>query len=430
MDEEELYDDIQVEPNIGSAESNRITMPNKTPINDYARNHMANRMPQNQTKNLIPSNHNMETNKGINNPVEDAKKKAAIAALQAAGVPAAAGKSLMGTKGGQQALKTMSDPMGAMKDDLKDRMSGQSDIEKEEAAENEKEKQTGQFQIKIPFKIKLILIGIAASIILFIVIFVQLFSGILGDEKATSIALGMISGKVTSLSDKNYINNIVKNDEYLSEISDQLGQGTSDNEYFDRIANLGNLFYIGSKCEKDDCLNRPEVLYYKKIADISIRYKNKYKVNLDWVLLTATSLATDIGTEETMKLNLSNYNSDDIENYDILMNLDWDYDYKNIDGYLYLDRDTFEYDLQILAKNMVTKTTVQTCSNDAGVVETKKDIDVEDMYFERGQGYYLTCSSGQTYNITSTYRLDEEKYNEFLLEYIEHKYYLAGSKTS
>ena len=128
-----------------------------------------------------------------------------------------------------------------------------------------------------------------------------------------------------------------------------------------------------------------------------------------------------------------NYNYDDVENLDILMDLDWDYDYKKISGYNYLSPSNFQYDLQILAKNMVKKTTTQTCSktvrNDDGttstvITKTQTDEDIEDEYLQPGQPYYLKCSADETYNISSNYRLDTNKYDEFLSEYLENKLYL------
>ena len=71
---------------------------------------------------------------------------------------------------------------------------------------------------------------------------------------------------------------------------------------------------------------------------------------------------------------------------------------------------------------MVTKTTTQTCSkvvkNKDGstsvvITKTKTDIDVEEQYFKPGQPYYLKCDAGETYDISSNYKLDLEKYDEF-----------------
>ena len=222
----------------------------------------------------------------------------------------------------------------------------------------------------------------------------------------------------------------------------EVGTGNIDmTTYYERIKALGNVFSSEVKCEADDCSDRPEVRYYLKVADIALRYKNKYHVNLDWVLLNATMMFSDSDEEATMKRALNDYDLDAVEDYDKLMNLDWDYDYKNIPGYTYLSPDDFRYDLQILAKNMVTKTTTQTCSKkvkdaDGNVVveitKTKTDIDIEDKYLNPDGKYYLECEDGETHSISSVYRYDAEKYDEFLLEYIERKYYMPsnGSNTN
>ena len=230
--------------------------------------------------------------------------------------------------------------------------------------------------------------------------------------------------------------------ELLNDVIDEIGEGsevgTGDVDmtiYYERLKALGNVFSSEFECEEDDCSDRPEVRYYLKVADIALRYKNKYHVNLDWVLLNATMMFSDLDEEATMERALNDYDLDEVEDYDKLMNLDWDYDYENIPGYKYLSPDDFRYDLQILAKNMVTKTTTQTCtkvSKDSDgntvreVTNQRIDTDIEDKYLEKGKEYYLKCKSGEEYNISSVYRYDAEKYDEFLLEYIERKYYMPS----
>ena len=227
-------------------------------------------------------------------------------------------------------------------------------------------------------------------------------------------------------------------DDVIDEIGEggEVGTGNVDMDiYYERIKALGNVFSSEVKCEADDCSDRPEVRYYLKVADIALRYKNKYHINLDWVLLNATMMFSDSDEEATMRRALHDYDLEAVEDYDKLMDLDWDYDYTKIPGYKYLSPDDFRYDLQILAKNMVTKTTTQTCtkvSKDSEgntvreITKQQIDTDVEEQYFEPGEEYYLKCASGEEYEISSIYRYDAEKYDEFLLEYIERKYYMPS----
>lgn len=199
-------------------------------------------------------------------------------------------------------------------------------------------------------------------------------------------------------------------------------------EYYDRLESLGNVYSSEKTCEGDECMDRDEFLYYLKIADISIRYQNKYHVDLDWYLIAAANLYFIDTTENTMAANLSSYDKDSVENTSILSELDWDNDFKNMPGYLYLDADDSRYDLNILAKNMVKKTTTQTCTDASGnTVSSQTDDDVEDRYFSLGGEKRLQCGAGETYNIRSNYTKDLDKFDEFLLEYIDLKMYTPGS---
>lgn len=197
-------------------------------------------------------------------------------------------------------------------------------------------------------------------------------------------------------------------------------------EYYERLANLGNNYSSQKKCQGKECMSTPEFMYYLKIADIKTRYEQKYNVSLDWYLISATNLYKAESTEETMKANLGGYDRDSVDDINKASGLDWENDYKNIDGYVYLDRDDSTYDLQILAKNMVTKKTVQKCLNSSGAVtKQQEDEDVEDVYLKGDKK--LSCASGESYIINSTYEKDENKFKEFMLEYIDLKMYNKGS---
>ncbi len=202
-------------------------------------------------------------------------------------------------------------------------------------------------------------------------------------------------------------------------------------EYYKRLKNLGGVFINQESCSGDACLDNAEFMYYLKIADLSLRYKNKYHVTLDWALIVATNLYFETDFESMMEDNLSDYDRDTVEDYSTLSYLDWDIDYKNIPGYKYLSKDDSRYDLNILAKNMVKKTTTQTCTNSSGtIVSSQTDEDVEEQYFGPNGSKRLKCKSGETYNISNTYTKDLEKYDEFLLEYIDKKKFGDTSSSS
>ena len=283
-------------------------------------------------------------------------------------------------------------------------------------------------EIAIPKSIlwKILLLGACCCIM--VAFFVSLISSVFELRLST-----LVLGKMTA-DDRQLLEDM--QNEIGQGYGSELGMGSNiPSIYQERLEKLGNVYSSDFKCDGEECLERPEFRYYLKAADILYRYENKYNVNLDWVLLHATMMFSDSDEEKTMKRSLHDYNLDDVENLDLLMDLDWDYDYKKIPGYKYLNPDDFRYDLQILAKNMVTKTTTQTCTktvtDDEGntttvVTKSQTDIDIEAQYFEPGEAYYLKCDAGETYNITNDYKYDADKYDEFLLEYIERKYYMPS----
>lgn len=276
-----------------------------------------------------------------------------------------------------------------------------------------KKRQAGEISFELSLKtIKWLVI--ITPIITCIFIFVIAVAGAISDEKTSSMVLAGMTAQ----------------SHYQQEYGNY-GVGSGDefpDEYYKRLESLGNLYSSQKKCQGDDCLERDEFLYYLKIADLNLRYQHKYNVELDWYLISAANLYFAKTTEETMRANLSNYNKDTVEDYETLSELDWDNDFKNMSGYIYLDADDSRYDLNILAKNMVKKTTIQTCTDGSGnVVKSQEDEDVEDYYFQEGGEKRLNCGAGQSYNISSTYVKDLDKYDEFLLEYIDKKMYTLGS---
>lgn len=353
---------------------------------------------------------------------------AASSALQAAGVPKIASDAIVNSKLGQKALAAAQDPAGAALKSVKNlgKTEAEKDAAEQEETEKEKEKTTGAFMLRVPLHVKLIIFLGIVPIFCFILLFIVIIGAFIGDEKTGAIFYGELSASEKS---------------ELNELRKDVGRGDGNltyEEFLSRYENLGNIFEYFECEDEEACLQRDEVKFYIKINDIALRYRKIHNVKLEWTLLLATALSFDLDIKEMFDAFYNYYNYDDVEKYDILMNLDWNYDYKKIPGYKYLDRNDYRYDLQILAKNMVRKTTTQTCtkctSNSDGTVtcvitKSRTDEDVEDQYLKPGQEYYLKCDSGETYDISSSYRYDEEKYKEFLLEYIEHKFYLEGGST-
>ncbi len=372
---------------------------------------------------------------GKSNPQAQAlKNRVASAALQAAGVPKAVSDMAVNSKLGKKAMTAMQDPAKAALNGVKNvgKSEAEKDAAEKEEEEKEKEKTTGGVTLRVPLSVKLtIFLGILPSFC-FIIIFMMIIVSYVADEKAFNIFMGKIVGDKDASDIYDF-----KEEMGMGGTLDDIGMGTGGitfDEFLNRYQNLGNIYEYFDCESKEECLERDEVKFYIKVNDIMLRYYHKYNgINLDWELLMSTVLSLDIDVKEMFKELWHSYNYDDVENYEILMDLDWDYDYKKIPGYDYLSPSDYRYDLQILAKNMVTKTTTQTCTklvrNEDGststvVTKTRTDTDIEDMYLQPGQPYYLKCDAGETYHISSNYRLDMDKYDEFLSEYLEKKLYL------
>lgn len=189
---------------------------------------------------------------------------------------------------------------------------------------------------------------------------------------------------------------------------------------------LSDYFGTMKACDKEggenDCRNGNEYKFYLKLYDIYYLYQNKYNVKLDLPLIVSALYYGDEQLPTVYKNNLNNYNRADLKNKNKVTNLDWEYDFKSSSCYQYLNSNDSSYDMQILAKGMVTKKITYSCS-DGSSGETK---DVETSNYSKET---LECENGDydKDSVKATYELDLDKYDKFLLEYIKYKYHTAGS---
>ena len=386
------------------------------------------------------------------------------AAGQGVGVPTALTERALNTKPGDRVLERVASggisPAKAAKE-LTTGGSGKDEADKSVAEKSdEKEKASilsGEISAGFSMKTiqKIVIITPAISLVL---IFFVLIIGSIVNEKNAMIVLGKMVAEEKAKEIKDKIHNALNIDieeeekkciawehkptnipgimeevcvEYEGEetgngeLAYSVGKGDKyPDEYYKRLDRLGGVFTNQEACKGEDCLDNTEFLYYLKVADLSLRYQNKYHVTLDWALLVTANTYFESDLQGMMEANLSDYDKDNVEDYSTLSTLDWDIDYKNLPGYKYLDKNDSRYDLNILAKNMVKKTTTQTCTNSNGtIVSSQTDEDVEDSYFTDGGSKRLKCGSGEKYNISSVYIKDLNKFDEFLLEYIDRKIY-------
>jgi len=196
------------------------------------------------------------------------------------------------------------------------------------------------------------------------------------------------------------------------------------------ITDIIDFFGENYNCETDiaTCLGTPEYKFYLKLYDIFRIYKAD-GIKLDMSLLMSTIMYKHTDYQILFEGNLSSY--DHASLYDDEGNIikentaymNWETDYKNLTNYTYLNAQDDRYDAQILAKNMVTKTIRVTCGSD-----TQTYVDIEEVNYSKFG--IDKCSDGSAATISSSYKLDLDKYKKFLKEFIYMKYLTGGTEVT
>lgn len=179
-----------------------------------------------------------------------------------------------------------------------------------------------------------------------------------------------------------------------------------------------NLFDVKQLAEMVGCNNEDtcnDVIlqrFYNKIYDVYYLYLTKYKVKLDIPLLMSTIIFKTDNVD--FRSYLDDYDRQLIVESDWnptgTTTLDWDYDYENQENYLMAN--DYSMDIQILAKNMVRRYRSEFCTK-SGKIKMVRDDEPD-----------LECDLGDNLNYgDSRYELDIDKYKEFLVQYIDRKYY-------
>lgn len=434
-------------------------LPSKSSNNTNNSIHNSNSI-QSSNNQSFPQKKNIGDNsfKRYNNKISNTNKKsskvankAASTGLTALGVPKPLSDKIVNSKRGQSIMNRIKkrNPMIGLMDKAAKKMEG-SDNESQENSPNEPEKENSdenkleEVSIRIPLKVKIGIIIVSSFLLTVIILLVSILS--------TDTIQKIIGNKfsVTPLDEGHRADNDEDGNnsgEYMDEddayiISKDLNiYATGNVKYIDDKINK-NVLFVASKSSKDvdlsglkdyyeldcngkDCEKTNIYQFYRKLYDIYYMYKYKYKVNINLALLMTTLNYNSISQDTVFTQNLNDYDKDEVRESDYVndnvTNLDWEIDYKNLSGYKYLNANDFRYDMQILAKNMVTKKITYKCGD-----TEKEATDVEKSNYSKG----LKCDNG-TYDeksVSESYELDMDKYDEFLLEYIEHKFFLKGSK--
>lgn len=270
---------------------------------------------------------------------------------------------------------------------------------------DEKETAEGFVNFKIPKKvIQVILIASPAvlTVIIFLCLFMsasQTYINIIGIGSGDSASSSEIDTKIEGSTDEER-NEEITDEEYDTQteqvstnynvtierkkyaIPYLLVDGWTELERENNEADLSELEdYFGGYLEYDENSNMETVnKFYYKLHDIYVRYSLKLGVELDLPLLMSTLMIPTKDMNEVFVLNTKGFkHTDDVETAE---SHDLDYD-KDWSGYKIIEDDS-SHDIEILAQNMVS-------------------VDED-----------------------GSYKIDYDKYENFLEEFLEKKYFIAG----
>lgn len=291
---------------------------------------------------------------------------------------------------------------------------------------NEKSSGKSSFQVITGFKPKTVAVVFIAMFSFLPVILIILIVSSVGIVKPATIDVSKENINVENLDSSDVKIDDVKNqtekqayidiyDSTINEESVNVFLVASHSEL--NVDLISDFFDGGSVCGSDNrCSNFLSKRFYTKLYDIYYLYLTKYNVKLDIPLLMSTLFYR---SDDFNYLSyLSNYDRQLIVESDwnpsSVTELDWDYDYESKNNYLAYNDSSL--DLQVLSKNMVVKITTQSCVKDNNTIKTAKVKDYEPD---------LVCDEGEELvKGSSTYELDLDKYDDFLSQYIEIKYYI------
>ena len=157
--------------------------------------------------------------------------------------------------------------------------------------------------------------------------------------------------------------------------------------------------------------------FFFKLYDVYHYYEKNYRVELDMPLLMATLNQQSSDKTIVFSSNIVGYNR---ENQDVFKyDRDWS-SYKP-------NKKDSSHDIEILAQHMVSRQSTETCVDKSGKETQKKILRDSEITGDAT----LECAEGETHRTTTpTYKVDNEKYREFLKQFIEEKYYINSSDSN
>ena len=210
-------------------------------------------------------------------------------------------------------------------------------------------------------------------------------------------------------------NNKLKNSNYVQIATTQYLKRKYNEASLDELEDFyPDVKWYGEKYDTNTAYDFFFKLYY-----VYKTYRDDYGVYLDLPLLMATLNKQSSDMNVIFESNLSSEDKD--PNKRDKEELGYCRDWSS-----YSTTSTrSEHDIEVLAQHMVSEQVTEYCM-DASGNRTQENI-LKDAQINTPT---LTCAEGETYQTTGVvYKKDDEKYEEFLKEFIEKKYYLNQTVT-
>lgn len=225
----------------------------------------------------------------------------------------------------------------------------------------------------------------------------------------TSKSLNFMSSKIYD-SNLSYVNNTTQ----------KCDPNTNKNCILDRennevdLEDINDYYYEFLKNPEYDELDRNIIQrFFLKLYYIQRYYRNNYGVYLDMPLLMSTLRVQSSDMELVFKFNIVDYDISSKESNSLFA---YDHDWSN-----YVTTPTNSaHDIEVLVQNMVSKQVKEFCVDSSGK-ETQTNI-LRDSNIGTQT---LVCGEGETYKTQDLGMVkDDDKYREFLKQFIEKKYFL------
>ncbi len=402
-------------------------------------NNLNNNLAANSSQNI---SNNSTTQSNNSNMKEQLQKKVGTKALEAVGVPKGVSdkaiefaQSEQGQKMLQQSNKRMFGPLGGAI------MSKLMESSEKNSSEETSDGGEGSFKLqKKVIKWALALCASALPIIIFCCLFIsasQIFLNAISLGTADSLSLPKADEKINKKGDKGLDEEKSDDDvAYDIYISDEKSEKLKNSKLNNGIVQIAReITYVTRKYNEadldaiedffpsavDDSKNYDERMVYDfffKMYNLYIIYRDTYDVNLDLPLLMATLNLQSSDKNVVFSSNLSKeYRTNDVKDIPI-GELDY---YQDWTSYK-ISRNNSEHDMEILAQHMVSKQVKEKCVDASGAIINEKILKDDRIGVQT-----LICAEGQTYQTEDLgFSIDDEKYQEFLRQFIEKKYYLDG----